>query len=100
MPSQHPLVNGEHDLVDTQHDNDQIYQVTNTTEFESLLTSLVHPLSAGNEPGHEWQITSTILITGRYPWNSFSLQQFMTSISECDKLTAFQAITDHFLTLL
>ncbi len=40
------------------------------------------------------------LITSGYPWNSSSLQQFMASISECDKLTAFQAITDHFLSLL
>src|SRR2546430_2112612 len=39
-------------------DNSHLWQVDSQMDLEAILTSLVNPLSAGNEPGQEELITS------------------------------------------
>ena len=87
--------------VAREHDNDQIWQISNIIELESVFTSLIHPLSAGNETGQEQLVTSTIQVTGMFPWEASLLQQYIASITEHNNAeqNAFQPIVNHFLAL-
>ena len=66
-------------------------------DLEAILTSLVNPLSAGNEPGQEELITSMCQINGTFPFLSSTLQEHMASIHEPDNSRiqdALQLIVD------
>ena len=72
-------------------------------DLEAILTSLVNPLSAGNEPGQEELITSMCQINGTFPFLSSTLQEHMASIREPDNSRtqdALRLIADQFQTLI
>ena len=87
--------------VARKHDNDQIWQISNVIEFESVFTSLIYLLSAGNETDQEQLVTSTIQVTGIFPWEASSLQQYIALITEYNNAeqNVFQPIVNYFLTL-
>ena len=58
-------------------------------------------MSAGNETDQEQLVTSTIQVTGIFPWEASSLQQYIALITEYNNAeqNVFQPIVNYFLTL-
>src|SRR5437764_9212243 len=86
-----------------EHDDDYFWSVHDKLELENILTSLVDPLSRGNEEGQEEVITLTCQVFAAFPYQSSTVQQYIASITECDNSMATQKtlrpMADHFQAL-
>ena len=67
-----------------EHDDDYFWSVYDKLGLKNILTSLIDPLSRGNEKGQEEVITSIYQVSGIFPYDSSTVQQCYRGSHSCN----------------